>query len=106
MISAAPWGFYGRQQALAQLPGHLAATALVYRFSAAERHDQNAHVARRRTLRLCADHVSFLGTGKRGGLRVIYFWREAGQQFWLFTLYDKEKRAICRRFSEYRSDKA
>jgi len=29
--------------------------------------------------------------GKRGGLRVIYyFWREGGQ-FWLFTLYDKEE---------------
>lgn len=27
--------------------------------------------------------------GKRGGLRVIYFWWEAGRQFWLFTLYDK-----------------
>ena len=29
------------------------------------------------------------GKGKRGGLRVIYFWWEAGRQFWLFTLYDK-----------------
>ena len=30
------------------------------------------------------------GKGKRGGLRVIYFWWELGQQFWLFfTLYDK-----------------
>ncbi len=29
------------------------------------------------------------GKGKRGGLRVIYFWWEAGNQFWLFTLYDK-----------------
>jgi hypothetical protein len=27
--------------------------------------------------------------GKRGGLRVVYFWWEAGRQFWLFTLYDK-----------------
>lgn len=26
------------------------------------------------------------GKGKRGGLRVIYFWWEANQQFWLFTL--------------------
>lgn len=26
--------------------------------------------------------------GKRGGLRVIYFFWEAGSQFWLFTLYD------------------
>ena len=29
--------------------------------------------------------------GKRGGLRVIYyFWHEGGQ-FWLFTLYDKDE---------------
>jgi hypothetical protein len=30
------------------------------------------------------------GKGKRGGLRVIYYWWEAGMQFWLFTLYDKD----------------
>ena len=30
------------------------------------------------------------GKGKRGGLRVIYFWWKAGRQFWLFTLYDKD----------------
>jgi hypothetical protein len=29
------------------------------------------------------------GKGKRGGLRLIYFWWEAGRQFWLFTLYGK-----------------
>ena len=29
------------------------------------------------------------GKGKRGGLRVIYFWWEAGRQFWLFAIYDK-----------------
>ena len=29
------------------------------------------------------------GKGKRGGLRVIYFWWDEGLQFWLFTLYDK-----------------
>lgn len=29
------------------------------------------------------------GKGKRGGLRVIYFWWGEGLQFWLFTLYDK-----------------
>lgn len=28
--------------------------------------------------------------GKRGGLRVIYFWWSAGDQFWLYTLYDKD----------------
>ena len=31
------------------------------------------------------------GKGKRGGLRVIYYWWTAGQQFWLFTLYDKDE---------------
>ena len=31
------------------------------------------------------------GKGKRGGLRVIYFWWEAGAQFWLFTLYSKDE---------------
>jgi len=29
------------------------------------------------------------GKGKRGGLRVIYYWWEPGRQFWLFTLYGK-----------------
>ena len=27
----------------------------------------------------------------RGGLRVIYYWWDAGPQFWLFTLYDKNE---------------
>jgi hypothetical protein len=31
------------------------------------------------------------GKGKRGGLRVIYYWWEGGRQFWLFTLYDKDE---------------
>ena len=31
------------------------------------------------------------GKGKRGGLRVIYFWWESKKQFWLFTLYDKDE---------------
>jgi len=31
------------------------------------------------------------GKGKRGGLRVIYFWWSVGRQFWLFTLYDKDE---------------
>lgn len=31
------------------------------------------------------------GKGKRGGLRVIYFWWEPRRQFWLFTLYDKDE---------------
>ena len=33
------------------------------------------------------------GKGKRGGLRVIYYWRFAADQFWLFTLYDKDEAA-------------
>lgn len=31
------------------------------------------------------------GKGKRGGLRVIYYWLSSGRQFWLFTLYDKDE---------------
>ncbi|HEU4509898.1 MAG TPA: hypothetical protein VFR78_16820 [Pyrinomonadaceae bacterium] len=31
------------------------------------------------------------GKGKRGGLRVIYYWWDAGLQFWLFTIYDKHE---------------
>ena len=31
------------------------------------------------------------GKGKRGGLRVIYYWWSAGRHFWLFTLYDKDE---------------
>ena len=30
------------------------------------------------------------GKGKRGGLRVIYFWWRAGEQFWLYAMYDKD----------------
>ena len=33
------------------------------------------------------------GKGTRGGLRVIYFHFSAGQQFWLFTLYNKNEAA-------------
>lgn len=29
--------------------------------------------------------------GKRGGLRVIYYWWLGGSQFWLFTIYDKDQ---------------
>ncbi len=31
------------------------------------------------------------GKGKRGGLRVIYYWWLGGSQFWLFTIYDKDE---------------
>ncbi|PMY39821.1 MULTISPECIES: toxin [Pseudomonas] len=29
--------------------------------------------------------------GKRGGIRVIYYWWSGGAQFWLFTLYAKNE---------------
>ena len=31
------------------------------------------------------------GKGKRGGLRVIYYWWIGGPEFWLFTVYDKDE---------------
>jgi len=31
------------------------------------------------------------GKSKRGGLRVIYYWWDAGSQFWLFTIFDKDE---------------
>ncbi|MDR1164242.1 MAG: type II toxin-antitoxin system RelE/ParE family toxin [Candidatus Accumulibacter sp.] len=31
------------------------------------------------------------GKGKRGGLRIIYYWWNGYSQFWLFTLYDKDE---------------
>lgn len=31
------------------------------------------------------------GKGKRGGLRVIYYWWDVGSQFWLFTVFDKDE---------------
>ena len=31
------------------------------------------------------------GKGKRGGLRVIYYWWVTGFEFWLFTVYDKDE---------------
>ncbi len=33
------------------------------------------------------------GKGKRGGLRVIYYWWDSGLQFWLFTIYDKDEKS-------------
>ncbi|KAA8980817.1 type II toxin-antitoxin system RelE/ParE family toxin [Halospina sp. K52047b] len=33
------------------------------------------------------------GKGRRGGLRIIYYWFVDGQQFWLFTLYSKGEMA-------------
>jgi len=31
------------------------------------------------------------GRGKRGGLRVIYYWRNEAGEVWLLTLYDKRE---------------
>lgn len=31
------------------------------------------------------------GKGKRGGLRVVYYWWSGGPEFWLFTLYGKDE---------------
>lgn len=31
------------------------------------------------------------GKGKRGGLRVIYYYWIHGLQFWMFTVYDKDE---------------
>jgi len=31
------------------------------------------------------------GKGKRGGLRVIYYWNDADNQFWLFAVYNKDQ---------------
>ena len=31
------------------------------------------------------------GKGKRGGLRILYYWWREGAEFWLFTLYDKDE---------------
>lgn len=31
------------------------------------------------------------GKGKRGGLRVIYYYWVGGYEFWMFTLYNKDE---------------
>lgn len=31
------------------------------------------------------------GKGKRGGLRMIYYWWQPGKQFWLYTVYSKDE---------------
>lgn len=33
------------------------------------------------------------GKGKRGGTRIIYYWWNAGSQFWLFTIFNKDEMA-------------
>ena len=36
------------------------------------------------------------GKGKRGGLRVVYYWWAPGFEFWLLTLFDKDEMADLR----------
>ena len=37
------------------------------------------------------DDDSFRRLQRLLGLRVIYYWWDAGSQFWLFTIYDKDE---------------
>jgi len=49
---------------------------------------KNGNIGELRKLRY-ADHKR--GKGRRSGLRVIYYWWVSGDQFWLFTVYDKDE---------------
>jgi len=31
------------------------------------------------------------GKGKRGGLRIVYYWLERDAQFWMFVIHDKDE---------------
>jgi mRNA-degrading endonuclease RelE of RelBE toxin-antitoxin system len=33
------------------------------------------------------------GKGKRGGIRIIYFWKKSNNEIWLLTLYSKNEKA-------------
>jgi len=33
------------------------------------------------------------GSGKRGGVRVIYYWKKSQDELWMLTLYHKSERA-------------
>ena len=33
------------------------------------------------------------GSGKRGGLRVIYYWKNASNELWMLTLYSKSEQS-------------
>jgi len=33
------------------------------------------------------------GKGKRGGIRIIYFWKKSDDEIWLLTLYSKNEKA-------------
>jgi mRNA-degrading endonuclease RelE of RelBE toxin-antitoxin system len=36
-------------------------------------------------------HDERRGKGKRGGLRVIYYWLINDRQIWMFSIYDKDE---------------
>jgi hypothetical protein len=36
-------------------------------------------------------HDDRRGKGKRGGLRVIYYWLINDRQIWMFSIYDKDE---------------
>lgn len=36
---------------------------------------------------------SLRGKGKRGGLRVIYYWLDQDRKIWMFGIYDKDEMA-------------
>ena len=31
------------------------------------------------------------GTGKRGGIRIIYYWKKSDDEIWMLTVYEKSK---------------
>jgi len=33
------------------------------------------------------------GKGKRGGIRIMYYWKKSDKEIWLLTLYSKSERA-------------
>ena len=33
------------------------------------------------------------GRGKRGGVRIIYFWKKTADEIWLLTIYSKSEKA-------------
>jgi mRNA-degrading endonuclease RelE of RelBE toxin-antitoxin system len=33
------------------------------------------------------------GKGKRGGIRIMYYWKKSDNEIWLLTLYSKSERA-------------
>lgn len=33
------------------------------------------------------------GKGKRGGIRVIYYWKKQGEEIWMLTVYEKSEKS-------------